>query len=60
MTDILSLDVHQLRAALIQAEYELTRLQPLVEAAKAWARFGRDDADDEHELLKAIDALEKK
>ena len=37
-----------------QAERRATAA--LVQAAKAWARFGRDDSDDEHELLKAIDA----
>lgn len=33
---------------------ELERMRPVFEAAKTWAKFGRDDSDDEHELLQTI------
>jgi hypothetical protein len=42
------------RAAVSSLLAELARMRPVYTAALAWARYGRDDADDEHELICAV------
>ncbi len=44
--------------ALLAMHGKLERYAAVVSAARAWAKFGRDDADDEHRLMRAVDALD--
>ena len=55
----LKAEVRTLRNVSVERDDECERMRPVYKAAVEWSRFGRDDSDDENELLRAVRRAER-
>ena len=59
-SDSHSHSLHIISTALLASAAREQRMAKVVEAAREWAKYGRDDGDDEDDLLRAVRALATK